>query len=67
LSFRSAAAGVRDKKTTSSRPELFTAIEKVVISTEAMNGLIVHRAVERPPHFAFVFAVAFALFLPMLF
>jgi hypothetical protein len=29
-----------------------------VISTEAMDSFIVHRAAERPPYFAFVFAVA---------
>jgi hypothetical protein len=31
-----------------------------VISTGAMDGLIVHRGVERPPHFAFAVTFAFA-------
>jgi hypothetical protein len=38
----------------------------IVISPEAMDSLIVHRAVERPPHFAFdfAFAVAFLAYHP---
>ncbi|HEY6375446.1 MAG TPA: hypothetical protein VIX90_07965, partial [Edaphobacter sp.] len=31
--------------------------QTIVISTEAMDSLIVHCAVQRPPHFAFAFTV----------
>jgi hypothetical protein len=37
---------------------------KKVISTEATDSLIVGRAVGRPPHFAFVVALAFLIVIP---
>jgi hypothetical protein len=47
---------IRTKPTKQIRAEQIRAKKIFVISTGAADGLIVRCAVERPPHFAFVFA-----------